>query len=576
MLTVGGGCSVLWGNGDIGSQINTAYGLCPSTGCTILISAGTYAYTTNVLLTTSGKWVAVVGNPGSVVNLIFSGSGNAFTLDYVPAGGGGWKTGHGLRNFNLYNKTTTQIVGGPNKAIEITAWSITSNVVTFTINSNAAGANPLIAGNVVTLNGFQFNASSSSGQALFNNQQVTVISTGLSSTQFEANFTHANTSLTEYGFAYTTTETNVGVSIGPNNSGSLSGTYTNVQVSGFFKGIQFNNPTGGTISWGEVFDQVSIVGNTFGYWFPDSLSFLENLHVRSGLIAWNALGIYMGYGALIDFYIDGPSLDSNTITGFDAPFGGSYFISTSHLENNGLDGNSSAHYINSGPGTSIELRSSELLKDGVATVDWLMRVNGGSSAFYVQNCHLFAGGVITQFFKIESGAAGTISCDIGSGSASTKIWNFDSTTSGTVNQIFPTLNRTIYQKGSGAGNYTTTSLTPAVVDGTNLSLTIVIPHGYTLLIQVSGNLGNNTGFPANGATANLTDTSTATILQSITSSVVGAGDANPFSLLGAIVGDGASHVIQLQFLTGNAGDPAVIYNSGGLFPVMLFHLIPST
>lgn len=68
----------------------------------------------------------------------------------------------------------------------VTAWSITSNVLTLT------AANTQTAGNVVTLAGFPTST-------FLNGQTVTVLSTGLSGTQFEANFTHANGGATESG-----------------------------------------------------------------------------------------------------------------------------------------------------------------------------------------------------------------------------------------------------------------------------------------------------------------------------------------------------------------------------------------
>ena len=60
----------------------------------------------------------------------------------------------------------------------IIATSITSNVLTVTI------ANALEAGDQPVLVGTQ--------ESFLNNQQVTVLASGLSSTQFQANFTHAN------------------------------------------------------------------------------------------------------------------------------------------------------------------------------------------------------------------------------------------------------------------------------------------------------------------------------------------------------------------------------------------------
>lgn len=86
--------------------------------------------------------------------------------------------------------TGTNPIFGNNVIIAITAWSITSNVVTFT------ASNSLAAGNQVYL--YAFGTST-----FFNGQTVTVLSTGLSSTQFEANFTHANGSVTESGLGST-------------------------------------------------------------------------------------------------------------------------------------------------------------------------------------------------------------------------------------------------------------------------------------------------------------------------------------------------------------------------------------
>lgn len=91
----------------------------------------------------------------------------------------------------------TLAINSPGTAISITAWSITSNVATFT------AANSLTSGQVVTLSGF-------GTSTFFNGQAVTVLSTGLSGTQFEANFTHANGSATEAGSATLTPQYKTG------------------------------------------------------------------------------------------------------------------------------------------------------------------------------------------------------------------------------------------------------------------------------------------------------------------------------------------------------------------------------
>ena len=72
----------------------------------------------------------------------------------------------------------------------VTAWSITSGVATFTASNN------FVAGQVVALTGF-LNTG-----AIFNDQSVTILPTGLSATQFEANFTHADGSGADTGVAY--------------------------------------------------------------------------------------------------------------------------------------------------------------------------------------------------------------------------------------------------------------------------------------------------------------------------------------------------------------------------------------
>lgn len=76
----------------------------------------------------------------------------------------------------------------PAPPIAISAWSITSNVVTFTTS-----AQTLITGQTFTLSGF-------GTSTFFNGVTLTALSTGLGSTQVEANFTHANGSATEAGF----------------------------------------------------------------------------------------------------------------------------------------------------------------------------------------------------------------------------------------------------------------------------------------------------------------------------------------------------------------------------------------
>jgi len=91
----------------------------------------------------------------------------------------------------------------------ITAYSISSNVATFTANNN------YVAGASVTLSGFPTST-------FFNDQTVTVLSTGLSGTQFEASFTNADVT--------TTTESGTGTAQ-PNNSAACVNLFAAVTPS---------------------------------------------------------------------------------------------------------------------------------------------------------------------------------------------------------------------------------------------------------------------------------------------------------------------------------------------------------
>lgn len=74
-------------------------------------------------------------------------------------------------------------------AAQITAWSITSNVATFQASNNFVAGMPINIDSFVT-------------STFFNNRTATILSAGLSATQFEINFTHANGSGTENARAF--------------------------------------------------------------------------------------------------------------------------------------------------------------------------------------------------------------------------------------------------------------------------------------------------------------------------------------------------------------------------------------
>jgi hypothetical protein len=119
----------------------------------------------------------------------------------------------------------------------ITAWSSNGTVVAF------SATNAYTAGEVVTLSGFPVTQS-------FNGQQVTVLSTGLSSTQFEANLSSSSGYHLEKGYSgLTITLTN---SIAPNPAGesNVAG-HGAVKIDGeecLYEGVQRSSPYQITLS----------------------------------------------------------------------------------------------------------------------------------------------------------------------------------------------------------------------------------------------------------------------------------------------------------------------------------------
>jgi hypothetical protein len=168
-------------------------GLAVPTAAKTVVAVTAWSITSNVITFTAtntlaaGNMVLLSGFAtgtflnGQYVTVIATGlSGSQFEAQFAqPVGFGTSATENG---------NAILLSAGPLATVPITAWSITSNVVTFT------AVNTLATGNVVYLSGFPTST-------FFNGQAVTVLSTGLSGTQFEANFTHANGSATEAGVA---------------------------------------------------------------------------------------------------------------------------------------------------------------------------------------------------------------------------------------------------------------------------------------------------------------------------------------------------------------------------------------
>jgi hypothetical protein len=105
---------------DVGQQINAAYAALPDHGGEISVTEGG-SFSTPIVFGTKNKPVLLIGVPGDVVELIYTGRGIAITFDY----GMGHRMGHGLRDLTVTgpgNSTETVgvLFGGVNGAEGIT------------------------------------------------------------------------------------------------------------------------------------------------------------------------------------------------------------------------------------------------------------------------------------------------------------------------------------------------------------------------------------------------------------------------------------------------------------------------
>jgi hypothetical protein len=128
------------------------------------------------------------------------------------------------------------------------------------------------------------------------------------------------------------------------------------------------------------------------------------------------------------------------------------------------------------------------------------------------------------------------------------------------------------KKGTGAGNYTSSSTSYVAVDGTNLALTVTIPTGWKLMINASGTASVSTAIASLGFA--LADGGNVVCEQFVVPQGTGLGTA--FALNWIITGDGASHTVDLRYKTGAGADAVNISNnSSTLLPTMTFTLMPS-
>jgi hypothetical protein len=106
---------------------------------------------------------------------------------------------------------------------------------------------------------------------------------------------------------------------------------------------------------------------------------------------------------------------------------------------------------------------------------------------------------------------------------------------------------------------------------------VVIPTHWKLAIQVSGAITTTTAIAT--ASVGLNDgacSGATTNLQSTNSVPTAATNPESFSLSDLVTGDGASHTINLCYLTSNAADSVTLINaSANLSPRMIFELLES-
>jgi len=128
------------------------------------------------------------------------------------------------------------------------------------------------------------------------------------------------------------------------------------------------------------------------------------------------------------------------------------------------------------------------------------------------------------------------------------------------------------KKGSGGGNYTTSSATYVQVDSTNLLYTVTIPTGWKLIATAGADITSNTA--AVLVLIAIADGGSVIVESGVTPSA--ATVVSRINCSTIITGDGASHTIDLRFRTSNVADAAVLTNiTSTLLPTMTFLLTPS-
>jgi hypothetical protein len=234
-----------------------------------------------------------------------------------------------------------------------------------------------------------------------------------------------------------------------------------------------------------------------------------------------------------------------------------------HFEN---PSNSTNVFVQNG-GQNVSLRDCSFVQDNATTISsFISHANNASAAgkMIVDGADFFNSGT-TMSAAIAIGS-GTNAQLVVSGTKRLKGVTSIYSNSGTASII----SGVTLKKGSGAGNYTSTSTSFVAVDGTNLILTTIIPVGWNLVINASGLITSATAaVPVFYA---LADGGSVVVQSELTPP--GAGSPQSFALNWVIAGDGNSHTVDLRYSTSNASDAVTMgNNSSTLTPTMVFNLV---
>jgi hypothetical protein len=124
-------------------------------------------------------------------------------------------------------------------------------------------------------------------------------------------------------------------------------------------------------------------------------------------------------------------------------------------------------------------------------------------------------------------------------------------------------------KGTGAGNYTTSSASYVAVDSSNLLGNFIVPRGFSLLLAAAGLWSASVA-----STVGIAVTDGATILQELLFAPAAATTLAQYSLSFAILGDNAGHAPQIQWKT-SAGTATMANSSTTHLPTLLVELTQS-